>query len=267
MKSNKSYVGSFSAEWLWHRRTQLDSASGTGESERTFRAKTGLSRQELEGKLVLDVGCGMGRFMEVALNDGARVIGVDMSRAVVAARENVGSYPNADIIRADIFNLPFKEGVFDCVYSVGVLHHTPDAAEAFRCLPGLIKGGGSCSVWVYTNETIPDKIHNLVSGIYRLVTVRLPLRLLYALCHLAVPFYHIGWLPVLGFVSRIALPMSSHPRADWRVLDTFDWYSARYQSKHTFDEVEGWFRSADMSDIERLSVPVAVRGRRCDGSR
>lgn len=264
MKSNKSYVSSFSAEWLWHRRTQLDSARGIAESETTFRAKTGLKRQQLDGKLVLDAGCGMGRFMEVALNDGARVVGVDMSEAVVAARENVGSHLGANVIRADILKPPFKEGVFDCVYSLGVLHHTPDAARAFEVLLGLLKRGGFCAIWVYTNETMADKVYNLVSGMYRVITIRLPLRLLYALCHLAVPFYYVGRLPVLGLVFRTVLPMSTHRRGDWRILDTFDWYSAKYQSKHTFDEVEGWFCSAGMSDIERMAVPVAVRGRRDD---
>ena len=46
-----------------------------------FRWKTALRPEELKGKLVLNVGCGMGRFAEVATNWGARVVGIDLSAA------------------------------------------------------------------------------------------------------------------------------------------------------------------------------------------
>src|SRR5713226_4818446 len=57
------YVQSFSFEWTVHRRTQLDTV-GSHESESTFSLKTGWSKVDLDGKLVLDVGCGMGRFLD-----------------------------------------------------------------------------------------------------------------------------------------------------------------------------------------------------------
>ena len=44
-----------------------------------FASKTGWGSADLEGKLVLDAGCGMGRFAEVAASHGARVVGVDLS--------------------------------------------------------------------------------------------------------------------------------------------------------------------------------------------
>jgi SAM-dependent methyltransferase len=59
--------------------------------------------------------------------------------------------PNAHIIQADIFKLPFKK-VFDYAFSVGVLHHTPDPKAAFISLASKVKSGGHISAWVYGAE-------------------------------------------------------------------------------------------------------------------
>ena len=58
------------------RRRKLDNDNDeVRESERHFLAKTALRPEDLQGKLVLDVGCGMGRFAEGCDPLGARVVG------------------------------------------------------------------------------------------------------------------------------------------------------------------------------------------------
>ena len=74
---SNSYAESFGYQWERFSKTQLDPVL----SERNFGYKTGLRKEDLRGKLVLDVGCGMGRFAEVATRWGARVIGIDLSQA------------------------------------------------------------------------------------------------------------------------------------------------------------------------------------------
>ena len=65
------YVGNFSFQWNVHRRTQVDSLAGHRESRKSFVLKTGFMEPDLKGKLVLDVGCGTGRYMEVVASWGA----------------------------------------------------------------------------------------------------------------------------------------------------------------------------------------------------
>src|ERR1700685_3802965 len=55
----RNYADSFGFQWQHYARTQLDNAESE-ESEKDFRRKTGLAPQDLKGKRVLDVGCGMG---------------------------------------------------------------------------------------------------------------------------------------------------------------------------------------------------------------
>jgi SAM-dependent methyltransferase len=208
---------------------------------------------------VLDVGCGMGRFLDVASRWNGEAIGVDLSAAVDAAYENIGRRNNVHLIQADVFALPFAAGSLDRIYSLGVLHHTPDCRRAFEQLPPLLAPHGQLAVWVYSNH---NAMYNFTSRQYRRLTTRLPQRLLYALCWLAVPLYPLYKIPFFGFIAEHLLPVSNHPNWRWRVLDTFDWYSPRYQSKHSYYKVVQWFKEAGLTEIEILPYPVSCRGRK-----
>ena len=83
-----NYADSFGFQWQRYARTQLDDARAR-ESELDFGRKTGFTPEQLRGKLVLDVGCGMGRFADVATRLGARVVGIDLSAAAEVAARNL----------------------------------------------------------------------------------------------------------------------------------------------------------------------------------
>ena len=79
--ASESYAAGFGLQWIAHARTQLDSATGTRISrDRLARCLGGL--EAVAGRAVLEVGCGAGRFTEVLLDAGARVVACDLSRAV-----------------------------------------------------------------------------------------------------------------------------------------------------------------------------------------
>ncbi len=256
------YVESFSFQWLKHRKTQLDSFNGTHESEQHFIAKTGFDLEQMKDKLVLDVGCGVGRFMDVALQQDAQVIGIDLSFSIDVARENFKDCKRAHFIQADIFNLPFKEGIFDFIYSIGVLHHTPDPKKAFSLLPRLLKKGGVISIWVYSNDGLYLKLYNFFSDAYRIFTKRMRPRRLYALSKIAVPFYYVKKIPFFGKMFQIIFPTSLHPNKDWRILETYDFYSPQYQFHYTTREVLAWYFENDLRNVHQLHDTVCIRGER-----
>jgi SAM-dependent methyltransferase len=262
--SAQEYAGSFGFQWKLYSRTQLDDATSQ-RSENAFRRRTGFRPEDLKGKLVLDVGCGMGRFAEVATRWGARVVGVDLSLASEMAARNLADR-SATIFQADVFKLPFAPASFDYIYSIGVLHHTPDCAQAFKVLPPLLKPGGRIAVWLYSAYNPWYRM----SDVYRKVTRRMAPETLHRLCRVVIPLYgiHQGLkrIPFVGkpasSVLAWALPMSHHPEATWRVLDTFDWYSPWYQSKHTYEEVFRWFEDCGLEELRVIEQPIAVQGRR-----
>ena len=254
-----SYAESFGKEWNWFSETQLDRPNEQQtESRETFEQKTGFSPEDLRGKTVLDVGCGMGRFAEVAASYGARIVGVDLSAAVEAANRNLGALPDTAFLQADVFNLPLRPESFDLIYSIGVLHHTPDTHQAFAQLPRLLRPGGKIVIWVYTKER---PVGYLASDALRKITSKMDEERLLKLCKVAVPLGRFYRTRVGRYFSPI-LPVSHHPNPEWRVLDTLDWYAPKYQWKHDWPEVEGWFENAGLVDIERHEVAVAVSGTR-----
>jgi SAM-dependent methyltransferase len=262
--SAQEYAGSFGFQWKLYARTQLDDETSQ-KSERAFRRRTGFRPEDLSGKLVLDVGCGMGRFAEVATRWGAHVVGIDLSLASEVAAKNLAER-NATIFQADVFKLPFAPESFDYIYSIGVLHHTPDCERAFKSLPRLLKPGGRIAIWLYSAYNPWYRM----SDVYRKVTRRMSPQALHTLCRGVVPLYGVHQvlkkIPVLGTGASSVLawmfPMSFSKDSTWRVLDTFDWYSPWYQSKHTYEEVFRWFEACGLEDLRVIEQPIAVQGTR-----
>jgi SAM-dependent methyltransferase len=260
-----NYADSFGYQWGRFQRTQLDSAH-RNISEVDFAQKTGLKPEDLQGKLILDVGCGMGRFAEVATRWGARVVGIDLSAAAEVAAKNLADREFV-AFQADVFSLPFAPESFDCIYSMGVLHHTPDCEKAVKVLPQYLKPGGTLAVWLYSGY---NKWYRFTDQ-YRKVTHRMSPRVLHSFFRVAVPFFY--WLdrglrvipvvgkPVAGVVHHV-FPVNRHPDAEIRVLDTLDWYSPKYQSKHTYEQVFRWFESCGLESLNVGDVSVGVRGKK-----
>ena len=102
----------------------------------TISFKDGVSYPtELKGKMALEVGCGAGRYAEIALSLGAKLVALDYSSAVDTCWQNLHSNPNLNVVQGDIYHLPFKPASFKSVYCFGVLQHTPDVGKAFLALP------------------------------------------------------------------------------------------------------------------------------------
>lgn len=261
----QNYANSFGFQWKRYARTQLDN-NEIRDSEHHFRIKTGFTPEDLRGKLVLDVGCGMGRFAEVATRWGARVIGIDLSAAAEVAARNLAERDFL-ALQADVFHLPFELESFDCIYSLGVLHHTPDCEAAVKILPQYLKPGGSMAVWLYSGY---NKWYRF-TDIYRRYTHRMSATTLHNLLSVAVPvLYHLDrglrvvpivGKPTAGLIHHV-FPVNRQSDPEARVLDTFDWYSPKYQSKHTYEQVFRWFESCGLEDLHVAETPISVRGRK-----
>jgi 2-polyprenyl-3-methyl-5-hydroxy-6-metoxy-1,4-benzoquinol methylase len=261
----QQYAASFGFQWHRYQKVQLDHDERRIE-DRDFRMKTGLRPEELQGKLVLDVGCGMGRFAEVATRWGARVVGVDLSAAAEVAAKNLKDREFV-AFQADVFALPFLPGSFDIIYSVGVLHHTPDCEAAVKTLEKYLKPGGILAVWLYSGY---NKWYRF-SDIWRHYTSSMKPTTLHTILKVAVPVLYNTQLvlnkvplvgpPVAGLMHHV-FPVNRQKNPELRMLDTFDWYSPKYQSKHTYEQVFRWYEAMGMDDMRVGETSIAVRGRK-----
>jgi SAM-dependent methyltransferase len=248
--AGESYAASFGRQW-----NRYDVARDE-EDEATFRIKTGIDARDLAGKLVLDAGCGGGRYARLLARHGARVVGVDLSSAVDKAQHLCREFPNALIVQADLVELPLADGVFDFAFSIGVLHHGPDPRGAFASVARRVKPGGRLAVWLYRKNTRPQEWAN---SALRALTTRLPSRVLEPIC---VGLGGLGGVPVLNRTLNKLANFSNHPDWTLRVCDNFDWYAPKYQSHHTVEELKRWFVEEGFGDL--VELPPARTGRLYD---
>ena len=260
-----NYADNFGMQWNKFRMTQLDSHSGHAISAERFWKATGWNPEDLAGYWVLDVGCGAGRFAEVALRAGARVVALDYSIAVDACYENLMDHPNFHVVQGDIYALPFLNGAFHFVYSLGVLQHTPDVEKAFFALPPMLIGGGRICVDFYQKSW---KSALLPNHWLRPLTKRMPKVRLFSMLEYMVPILlplsvWLGKCPILGSgFKRLVpvanyvgiLPLDGEQQLEWSLLDTFDWLSPKYDNPQKPKIIQRWMEEACIENIKVLKA-------------
>ncbi|MDX6404388.1 MAG: hypothetical protein QOH70_1843 [Blastocatellia bacterium] len=260
------YCENFGEQWTRFRQVQLDSASHQSTSRDRFFAETGWTPDELKGKVLLDAGCGAGRFAEVALECGAKVVAVDLSAAAVACRETLDRFAPDDylVLRADLFDLPLRPEAFDGIYSLGVLHHTPDPLGTIEHLARRLKPSARLATWIYEMRT-PDVRWLQPRTILRAATSGLSSqRKLTFSKTITAMFFPIGWsLSWLGRAGEKAshfLPYAARHhlgRSDFRrqwdycVMDTFDWYGPVYEKPQRERDLVNKMKDAGLTNVRR----------------
>ena len=246
----------FGFEWTAYARFGWDDPEYTIEREReVFHLKSMMTANDLTGRLVLDAGCGNGRYTHWAAAHGARVIAIDVSDAVRAAAANTRDLPNVQVVQADLFNLPFAGATFDVIFSIGTLMCTGDARKAFAGLAGALKPGGLISIHLYGKGNV---FYECVDRVIRQRTTRMALP---ELQRFTARAYRVrGWLHRLGLINSVGkiVRLDSHPHC------VFDWYAAPAATHHTYAEVKEWFaeRGLDVETTREQTLSRLGRMRR-----
>ena len=94
---------------------------------------------DVHGAMVVDVGCGTGRYLELARAGGAGpLVGIDPSAAMLA-RIRVAP---ARLLRADVEALPLRSAIADVTICALTLGHVPSLGRAFAELARITRPGG-----------------------------------------------------------------------------------------------------------------------------
>ena len=245
--------------WQWQHFNQFEA----GYENQFLAWIAPITREFFKDKVVLEGGCGKGRHTQLAAQFGARdVIGIDLSDAVETAFAATRELPNAHIVQADIYNLPFAR-VFDYAFSIGVLHHLPDPRAGFQSLTSKVKPGGYMSAWVYGAEN-NEWITRWVNPVRERVTSRIDPRLLLQLSKVPAAIMFIATKTIYGPLNRSPrgasvarhLFYNDYLKAiagfGWReqhsiVFDHLIAPTAFYISR---DEFAAWWREIGVSDAD-----------------
>jgi ubiquinone/menaquinone biosynthesis C-methylase UbiE len=97
----------------------------------------------LQGKVVIDVGCGTGDLVRAMVLEGARVTGIDTLGMLEKAKEHAPA-ANEEYLPGSAEKLPFKNKTADVIVYFASLHHVPmeKMNKAIQEMYRVLKPGG-----------------------------------------------------------------------------------------------------------------------------
>jgi SAM-dependent methyltransferase len=229
----------------------------------------GGSLDRLKGKVILEAGCGAGRFTEVLLNAGANVFAVDLSSAVEANGENCGEHKECFLCQADIVNLPVAPEQFDVVVAIGMIQHTRCPEETIGALCSHLKPGGLLALDHYTYGYEVTRTRRLLRSFLLRNGARYNLRFCKRLVSLLWPIHRLFWkyratrrVPRLRNLFLDLSPVVDYHEAypqlspdllrTWAILDTHDTLTDVYKHFRSMEEIRQCLERNYMTEIETV---------------
>jgi SAM-dependent methyltransferase len=257
----EEYAQTFGYQWNSFDKLQLDRHMGNDLSRERFFLTTQWPTR-MEGQRILEAGCGMGRFTQIALETGAQVFSFDLSNSVEANFKNNGDSARVNIFQASIYQIPLRRESFDKIFCMGVLQHCPDARGAFMSLVTFLCPGGEIVIDCYQRHTGPfpplkywvrpcltwmgpQRVHKLLSWV-----IPPAFELKKALYKVPLVGKSIGNLIPIG-------PISHKPKLDYtdeelkqvKILSALDMFSPVHDHPQTIETVRQWFADAGLVDV------------------
>lgn len=220
----------------------------------------------LEGKVVLDAGCGDGRFAKLAAPHAKETTLLDLGEQIYRARQQTQGLGSVHCVRCNLLEIPLVPSVVDFAYSIGVIHHTANPRRAFNEIARCLRETGRLSLWVYPPEYWGNPVK-------KAVTLSIRKRLLAMGLEDQIRFVRTRLMPL----GRVQLAVARYRPLKYMLAPLFvvnvprhedrnemeatviDYYLPEYIETMTDADVERLFEGAGLS-YERLPVPTSGTG-------
>ncbi len=219
--------------------------------------------EDFQDKEVLECGCGGGQHTSFVASYAATYFAVDLNTIDIARKRNADKN-NIEYIEADIAKMDLKKK-FDCVFSIGVIHHTDNPDLTFENLKNHTKKNGKTIIWVYSKEG-NWLVENVVEPIRKHVLIKISRKNLLTLAKIItavmyIPIYTFYLLPIkfLPFYEYFQnFRILSFKRNTLNVFDKLNAPQVDFISK---ERIEKWFNKNDYSQVHISSYKnVSWRG-------
>lgn len=177
----------------------------------TRRLTKEIVAEYVKGKIVLDMGCGSGRYALALAALGAKeVVAVDyLSEAFENSRSHAKRLRLPIMfMRANVLALPFEDRSFDFVFSNGVLHHTRDWSAALSEYGRMVRSSGYLYLYgsgglFWATRSAMREIFSRIPRVYAqtvLDIMRLPSN--------RFIFMDVWYVPIENHIKRVELEAS-----------------------------------------------------------
>jgi SAM-dependent methyltransferase len=210
--------------------------------------------------IIMDVGCGSGRWAMFVAPKAAKLLLVDPAeKALDVARRKMSAFNNCEFHLATTEELPGEDDSCDFVYSLGVLHHIPDTYSAIQDCVRKLKPGAPFLVYLYyrfDNRPLWFKVLWHISNLARNLIARLPFKakhfssaIIAGLIYL--PLARMSLLSEKCGINVSAWPLSFYRRSSFYRMrtDALDRFGTRLEHRFTKDEICAMLTSAGLEKI------------------
>jgi len=237
----------------WGRFTQREMSDA--ERAEVFSKYFSLIDWSRKPSRALDMGCGSGRWDILVAPLVAQLVAADASpEALLVARRNV-ELPNVSFVEATAETLPFPDGYFDFIFSLGVLHHVPDTQGAIDALTAKLSSGGALLLYLYyAFDTRPGWFKMLwkISDWIRRLVCRLPFPLRYGFSQVVAVFVY--W-PLARTAKYLPVPESwplkfyANRSFYFMRTDALDRFGTRLEKRFTQKEITAMLERAGLKNV------------------
>lgn len=251
-----------------------------------FQSLSELKRFLVGKERVLDAGCGNGRvtalLRKYSSPEDTEIVGIDLVAAEVAQKNLLG-YANVKIFKKNLLEDLEDLGKFDFIYCQEVLHHTADPKKAFSNLCKLLSPRGEIAIYVYKKKA---PVREFTDDYVRQKISCLTYEEALAICNQIAAFgktlaelklkVNVPAVDILeikeGEYDLQRLIYHFFMKCFWNdgmsfndnVVINYDWYHPQLCSKHTVEEVRGWFNHEGLRINHEFvdSYGITIRGAR-----
>ena len=214
-----------------------------------------------KNSLVLDVGCGSGRWSKYVASKAKFVEAVDPSNAVYVASKLTSNLSNVRVTQAGVSNIPFANDSFDFVFSLGVLHHIPNTQQAMQSCVEKLKSGGYFLVYLYyrfDNKSVLFKLLFAFSNVFRLVISKMPHGLKKIVCNLIAAVVYFPLAKISSLVKNIfgekmqqKIPLFYYANKSFYIMqnDALDRFGTPLEQRFTKKEIEKMMIDCGLTEI------------------
>lgn len=213
--------------------------------------------------IVLDVGCGSGRWDYYLADKVKSIEAIDPSDAVVTASQMLQEKNNIRVTQASVGNIPFNDESFDFVMSLGVLHHIPDTQQAVNDAVKKLKKGGHFLVYLYyslDNRGFFYKLLFRISSLFRSLISKLPSLMKKTVCDIIA---FVIYLPLVGLSTIVKdvfkssdvykkIPLSYYVGKSLNVIrnDALDRFGTPLEQRFSKKQIKNMLENAGLTKIK-----------------
>lgn len=255
---DKETVESFGEEWSKFSSFTAEEIKNAGDQYFDIVTSEQLNKESI----VLDLGCGSGRWTKYVANKVKLIEAIDPSLAVLSAVKLNKDEKNVRVTQSGVSNIPFADNTFDFVICLGVLHHIPDTPQALKDTVKKLKPGGTILLYLYYSFENRGGIYKALfntSTFFRKGISKQNKKIKKFICDLIAIFVYMPFVFLTRFLNLIGLnkkttkkiPLSYYSDKSFNIIrnDALDRFGTPLEQRFSKAEITKMMTGAGLKNI------------------